>query len=260
MGPSHASEAIILRTRSYGESDKIVTFLSLDAGKLTGIAKGAKNSRRRFANCLDPFTRVRAHFRTRPGAGLVFLESCDLLCAPGPLAEPAKLAYGGYLVELVDQLTEEAHPVGGIYHLLAEGLSTLAGGAATGAFLRAFELQLLHHAGYAPPLKSCAGCRQPLATQDQAFFDPAHGGCFCADCRGNRTVMSIGERTLAALNTLKHEALEVARRHRLAPPIAGEAAQLMDHLLAQHLRRPLRSVKLIAALAAPAPAIARAEG
>jgi len=135
MGPSHVSEAIILRTRPYGESDKIVTFLSLDAGKLTGIAKGAKNSRRRFANCLEPFTRVRAYFRTRPGASLVFLESCDLVRVPAPLADPVKLAYGGYLVELVDQLTEEAHPVGDIYHLLAEGLTTLESGAATGAFV-----------------------------------------------------------------------------------------------------------------------------
>src|SRR5512146_532410 len=105
MGPSQASEAIILRTRAYGESDKIVTFLTNDAGKLTGIAKGAKNSRRRFANCLDPFTEVRVHFRARPGAGLVFMESCDLLRPTGSLAEPNKFAYGSYLIELVDQLT-----------------------------------------------------------------------------------------------------------------------------------------------------------
>src|SRR5947207_14962423 len=104
MGVSQSSAAIILRSRAYGESDKIVTFLTEDAGKLTGIAKGAKNSRRRFANCLDPFTRVRVHFRIRPGASLVFMDSCDLLQAPTLMATPAKLAYGSYLIELVDQL------------------------------------------------------------------------------------------------------------------------------------------------------------
>src|SRR6185295_7919542 len=117
MGPPQANEAVILRTRPYGEADKIVTFLTDDAGKLTGIAKGAKNSRRRFANCLDPFTHVRVHFRTRPGAGLVFMDSCDLLHSTGELAEPTKFAYGSYLIELVDQLTEEAHPVPEIYRL-----------------------------------------------------------------------------------------------------------------------------------------------
>src|SRR6185295_17336061 len=127
MGPPQANEAVVLRTRAYGESDKIVTFLTNDAGKLTGIAKGAKNSRRRFANCLDPFTRVRVHYRARPGASLVFMESCDLLHATGSLAEPNKFAYGSYLIELVDQLTEEAHPVLEVYQLLHEALEQLQG-------------------------------------------------------------------------------------------------------------------------------------
>src|SRR5690349_4685991 len=106
MSLSRASEAIILKSRLYAESDKIVTFLTLDGGKLTGIAKGAKNSRRRFANCLDPFTRVRVHYKVRPGPGLVFMESCDLLRPARELAEPVKFAYGSYLLELVDLLTE----------------------------------------------------------------------------------------------------------------------------------------------------------
>ncbi len=38
----HRSPAIVLRSRDYGESDRIVTFLTLDYGKLTGIAKGAR--------------------------------------------------------------------------------------------------------------------------------------------------------------------------------------------------------------------------
>ena len=42
----------------YGESDKIVTFLTRDLGKVTGIAKGAKHSKRRFVNVLEPFTHV----------------------------------------------------------------------------------------------------------------------------------------------------------------------------------------------------------
>src|SRR5213593_4263848 len=103
MGVSQSSNAVILRSRSYGESDKIVTFLTSDAGKLTGIAKGAKNSRRRFANCLDTFTRVRVDYRSRPGASMVFMDSCDLLEPPGVLADPKKFAYGSYLIELVDQ-------------------------------------------------------------------------------------------------------------------------------------------------------------
>jgi DNA repair protein RecO (recombination protein O) len=56
--------AIVLRGRPHGESDKIVTFLTKDWGKVTGIAKGAKRSQRRFVNVLEPFTHVQLRFRS----------------------------------------------------------------------------------------------------------------------------------------------------------------------------------------------------
>lgn len=249
MGPSQTTEAIILRTRAYAESDKIVTFLSDDAGKLTGIAKGAKNSRRRFANCLDPFTRVRVHFRTRPGASLVFMDSCDLLRPPGALVDPAKFAYGSYLVELVDQLTAEAHPVRELYRLLAEGLTIIEHSVATAPFLRAFEMRLLHDAGYDPQLQRCGHCQRAVAESGSTVLDPLQGHVLCNGCcsPGQSGVTLSGD-TLAAVNALRMVPLVEAQQRRFAPPVAAEAARLMSALLALHLPRPLRSLKLIAAL------------
>jgi DNA repair protein RecO (recombination protein O) len=249
VGPSRSSEAIILRSRAYGESDKIVSFLTADVGKLTGIAKGAKNSRRRFANCLDPFTRVRVQFRTRHGANLVFMESCDLLQPPGELVDPSKFAYGSYLTELVDQLTPEAQPVGELYALLAEGLNELRTGAATAAFLRGFELRLLDYSGYGPEFHHCARCRRRLQSSERAFLDPVHGTMVCASCRtAGESLVAVAGETLAVLEAFKAVPLADVRSRRLSGATAMEAGQLMGCLLALHLPRPLRSMKLIAAL------------
>ena len=249
MGPSQSSRAIILRSRPYGESDKIVTFLTDDAGKLTGIAKGAKNSRRRFANCLDPFTCVRVHFRVRPGASLVFMDSCDLLRPPAEFTDPIKFAYGSYLTELVDQLTAEAQPVNDLYALLAEGLEELRSGAATAAFLRGFELRLLHGAGYGPDLRHCAQCHGGLEPTERVFLDPAHGRIVCSSCRSvGESFVSVAGQTLSMLEAIKVAPLGDMRMRRLGAVTAAEAAQLMGYLLALHLPRPLRSMKLIAAL------------
>ena len=249
VSPSQSSEAIILRSRPYGESDKIVTFLTADAGKLTGIAKGAKNSRRRFANCLDPFTRVRVFFRVRAGASLVFMESCDLLQPPDVLADPIKFAYGSYLTELVDQLTAEAQPVGDLYALLTEGLNALRSGAATAALLRGFELRLLHCAGYAPELQHCVRCHRTLEPTQPVFLDPVHGGMVCLACRtAGESLVPIAGRTLSVLEAIKGAPLDDIRMQRLSNATAAEAAQLMGYLLALHLPRSLRSMRLIAAL------------
>src|SRR6059036_4105985 len=74
-----ATSALVLRTRPYGESDRIVTLITEQHGKVTGIAKGAKNSRRRFAGSLEPFVLIRAVFRQRTTSDLAFLLRCELL-------------------------------------------------------------------------------------------------------------------------------------------------------------------------------------
>ena len=56
------SEAIVLRSIDYGESDRIVTFYTADFGKVKGIAKGAKRSSKRFANTLESFSRLQLLF------------------------------------------------------------------------------------------------------------------------------------------------------------------------------------------------------
>src|ERR1700726_1994333 len=69
MPVEEVTPAIVLRTRDYLESDRIATLLTEHAGKLGGIAKGAKASRRRFERRLEPFSHVMLYFRRRPLGG-----------------------------------------------------------------------------------------------------------------------------------------------------------------------------------------------
>ena len=181
---------------------------------------------------------------------MVFMDSCDLLRPPGVLTDPTKFAYGSYLIELVDLLTEEAHPVVELYNLLVEGLEGLCGGAATAAFLRAFELRLLHHAGYGPQLQRCAECDRRIDTSDRAYFDPSLGSIGCVTCCARRpALIPISGEALHVLETMRTTGLSEVQSRHLTRPVATETSQLMGYLLTLHLPRPLRSTKLIAALA-----------
>jgi DNA repair protein RecO (recombination protein O) len=248
---SHRSPAIVLRWRAYGESDKIATLLTQDFGKLTGIAKGAKNSRRRFANSLEPLARVRVQFRQRPGASLTFLESCELLQPNDAFAEPTRFAYGSYLVELTDRLTLEDDPVHSLYGLLNEALALLEHGPATTAFLRAFELQLLAHSGYEPQLERCARCERAWAASDEVVhFSTHHGTVTCGRCRSPEdATVEVSAELLRRLDQLKNGSLSEAQSVALGE-LAGDATLLTGRLLALHLARPLQSVKLIEQLSA----------
>ena len=68
--PLYTTDALILRTYKLGESDRIVVFLTRDRGKKRGVAKNARQSRRRFGGALEPLT-------------------CGRLAAAGPQHPPA---------------------------------------------------------------------------------------------------------------------------------------------------------------------------
>ena len=60
-------KVIILKRISYGESDHIVSFFSRQSGRLSGIAKSAKKSQRRFGSSLEPGTVAEISFQKGKG-------------------------------------------------------------------------------------------------------------------------------------------------------------------------------------------------
>src|SRR5512134_3900875 len=108
MRACQVTPAIVLRARPYGESDRIVSFLTENHGKLTGIAKGAKRSRKRFVNSLEPFSLVNLRFQDRAHSNLVFIVASDLTFGfKHLLTSLEKISLASYLVEITDGLIGE---------------------------------------------------------------------------------------------------------------------------------------------------------
>ena len=103
------TEAIVLRLLDYGESDRIVTFSTADFGKIRGIAKGARRSRKRFTNALEPFCHSRMMFSRKSPDSLALIEECDVLCHfPSIRADLEKTLVASCLIELTDHFTPGA--------------------------------------------------------------------------------------------------------------------------------------------------------
>src|SRR5216683_8442417 len=145
MPVEEASPAIVLRTRDYSESDRIVTLLTREFGKLSGIAKGAKASRHRFERKLEPFSHVNLYFRRRPHGQLVFITRAEAADLAQHVVDDdlAKIALGSYMLELTDALTAEEGEASGAYRILLAGLGALGDGFADSALRQAFEMRLM---------------------------------------------------------------------------------------------------------------------
>src|SRR5208282_1857116 len=168
MPLEESTPAIVLRARDYAESDRIVTLLTLNAGKISGIAKGAKASRHRFERKLEPFSHVVLHYRRRPHGQLVFITRAEAADLTQHVLDDdlAKIALGSYMLELTDALTTEESEAAEAYRVLSEGLGALSTRFADAALRQAFEMRLLGWAGFGLEFtrcRMCATCRPSVA-------------------------------------------------------------------------------------------------
>src|SRR6202158_3719975 len=250
MPAEESTAAIVLRARDYSESDRIVTLLTRDFGKLSGIAKGPKASRRRFERKLEPFSQVNLFFRRRPHGQLVFITRAE----PGDSAPPAieddlaKIALGGYMLELADALTSEEAEAADAYQVLARALETLGGGVASLAMRQSFELNLLRAAGFGLDFAHCRICGLvEAATGSAVYFVVARGGIVCARCRpqvpeGAVRLSATAPAPLAALGTAPIEDAPMFTHG------GSDGALAIARFLASILDRNLRSVGFLDSL------------
>src|SRR5256885_7410998 len=108
--PLYTTDALILRTYKLGESDRIVVFLTRDRGKKRGVAKNARQSRRRFGGALEPLTCGRVGYMEREHRELVHLNYVELVRSPLAAVDGDALRDAGYFAEVIDEVAPEADP------------------------------------------------------------------------------------------------------------------------------------------------------
>ncbi|MGH7838587.1 MAG: DNA repair protein RecO [Candidatus Binataceae bacterium] len=250
MAAEESSPAIVLRARDYSESDRIVTLLTRDFGKLGGIAKGAKASRRRFERKLEPFSCVTLFFRRRPLGQLVFITRAEPGLMPQPSLEDdlGKIALGSYMLELADALTREEAAAAESYDILATALEVLGRGAATAALRYAYDLKMLRAAGFGIEFERCRVCRSSVSENSAAaYFVISRGGIVCMRCRPEAPegAVRLDAASLLALSKLGSVGLDEA-----ASLAHGGAAVglVLTRFLADILDRKLRSVDFLDAV------------
>jgi Recombination protein O N terminal/Recombination protein O C terminal len=145
--PLHTTDALILRTYKLGESDRIVVFLTRDRGKKRGVAKNARQSRRRFGGALEPLTYGRVGYVERERRELVRLDYIEQLRSPLSAVDGDALGYVSYFAELIDEWAQEADPNETLFRLGASMTDAIAQGVPIEPLARYFEFWLLRLQG-----------------------------------------------------------------------------------------------------------------
>lgn len=169
-----AHDAIILKSIDYRDSDKIVTLLTREAGRLSAIARSAKKSKKRFRT-LEPFCELRVELSGK--SELKTLRGTELKRAhPHILISLDRMRCAGNACALVRHLSVEGSAHVELYDLLADFFKRLNSPPdSQKALTLGFSFRALSLTGFSPSLDRCVRSGAPREGR-AAYFDSELGG------------------------------------------------------------------------------------
>ncbi len=244
---SYKTEGFVLKSLSYGESDLIVTFFCREYGKLKGIAKGAKRSKKRFANVFEPFSLSRIIFTRKNRDMLALIESCEIIDHYALIRQDLeKTLTASYFIELTDHFSPEGKSNEQLFTLLTDFLSLMTRENISDAIIRFFEMRLLKVAGFEPALTACVRCKAPVANGASYYFFPHEGGITCAACaRPERYDQTVSAGTIRTLLLGREMDLEKMKMVCLPASLAVESRNILCNFIVHVLGREVKSLKVL---------------
>jgi DNA repair protein RecO (recombination protein O) len=231
------SEAIVLRTYPLREADLLVTFFTRAEGKVRGMARSAKKSKRRFGGALEPLTYVRAFYDVKERQDLARLDACEVL--ESPMASHVSYARAvalGHIAELLDELLPDHEANDAIFRLTLSVLHVLTG-EEIWMPVTYFDLWLTRLVGFLPELTECVVCGRTL-NGSRAYFHALADGLMCPDDkRLASSEISADSRALAA--QMFRAPVESFAAHPWPKAQAGDLRKFLIQILQRHIEKKL---------------------
>jgi len=181
--PLHESEAIILQSYPLGEADRLVSFVSRSAGRMRGVAKGAKRTKSRFGSTLERLSYIRIWYFERESRDLVRISQTELIESFLELFSDFE---SGAALALFSEISEAVLPeheaLDAPFRLLLLAARTVKATRKSEVPLAYFCFWTLKLAGWMPPLDQCVICGRALVDEPAYVASSLHG-LACAKCK-----------------------------------------------------------------------------
>ena len=244
--PLHDTPAYVLRTFTLKEADKICVFLTRAAGKVRGVAKGARRLRSRFGASLEPFTEVQLSYYQNEAKELVSISSCEILRSPFVAnLSSERLGVWHYLSELVQEFVPDHEPNEVVYRLIGVTVEALGKASDEQAVVltRYFEIWLLKLGGFFADLRRCGVCENTFGGEERVWLNN-EGSPRCHNCGGGAgdEIAPRTRRLVTAFLTQAPGTFHDTPRDEFA---LAQLGALTTKLIARTLERELKSYELL---------------
>lgn len=234
-------KGIVLRSVDTKESDKILTVLTAEMGKIPVVAKGARSRRSRVTAAAQLL--AYAEFTLSESHGWQYLtEASTLELFDGVRQDIELLSLASYFAELTEAVAYEEAEAGEILSLLLNALYALGTLGRPPELVRAaFELKLMSLIGFEPLLESCAVCGAQAPAQP--VLDLQGGVLRCRTCGvGGGAYAPL---TAGALAAMRHVLYGDPRRlysFKLEPEDQRRFSQASERYVSAMLEREFKTL------------------
>ncbi|KAF0134242.1 MAG: DNA repair protein RecO (recombination protein O) [Candidatus Saganbacteria bacterium] len=142
----YKTKGIVIGSREFGETAKMITFFTSDYGKIKIIAKGAKRMNSKFGGRLELFSFL--DILAAKGRNLDILSQCETIETFQKIRDKAEsLCLGFYFIRVIDRALVESQKNFDLFKLLVYSLKKTKDGVGEEEVLKYFEVNFLRVEG-----------------------------------------------------------------------------------------------------------------
>ena len=190
-------EGIIINTKNYGDTSKIIDILTKEYGVIGVIAKGCKSLKSNLRSVTDKLTYATFTIYYKKDKLSMLSEASVINNFSNIKKDIEKISYASFLMDLTNQVYKQCED-SNLYELLINALKKINDNFKPLIITNIIELKYLEYLGVMPNIDGCSIC----GSKSVVTLSSDKGGYLCSKCHTNEPIVSDKAIKLVRMYTL----------------------------------------------------------
>jgi len=252
------TEAVVLKSKKYRDTSKLVTLYTRDHGKLTMIAKGSRSKNSKFGGALETLCHISIVFYNYPQKELQYISQTSINdYFHGIHDDINKTMTGMAIAEIINNTTHPNYKNEDLYNLIVNTLTALNN--ADNDYLKYllyFQINYADLIGYSPDFFSCGSCGIKIESGykfDSVYYNIEGGSVLCEGCQKKLIVPLKKSSPGTSLIIKKFSGIDSGKLNNIniSKSLANEVFSIFHMYLKNHVTgmKDLKSLDLLFSMA-----------
>lgn len=233
---------MVLTAMPIGEYDKRITILTLERGKITAFARGARRQGSQLLAACNPFSFGK--FEVYEGRTSYNVVRADISSYFTEVTGSLEATYYGfYFMEMADYFTQENGDEREVVKLLYQSLRALGDERYDKRLVRAiFELKMLVLQGIYPNMFSCQKCgkKEPMV-----YFSLRRAGMVCSGCLEGELCRRLDSSTVYTMQYIIATEIPKLFTFAVTEKVLAELTEVLEAYFGQYVAHSFKSERFL---------------